>query len=613
MSPAECCCSHLASPRNRNPVIEAWVQEVFDAHSTPPHLHQPRPPRGLINKPSSNKRKRATDNKEEEHKDLDPKDFSSVKKRRQRHRTPLARMDANINKGGAPRTPRSIANPKRTTITTRQPADVITGENMDVDDGESEDELGNISYASPTPRGTRHQQHRHSANAQAQPDSDQPPPRFSSLYFSSLDQRGIQETSGVNSHHHAPPPLFPLPPRSASASEASVSASSSRRSRSPTKGVKGMADLLFAEKRVQIVPRLADQDVPRDVADLCERLVDISDGCGVVPAPIANEVRQRLQQINPSHKLRPHHVLPPEDDAANPNPQTRESLMGELWVLSKVARETMAANVYTHSEAHWNARIHAPLLEAGIEVDAKQDGTIQQDVRYFDATRATISSSFVPRHTDGDSLAGKMVDYCIVLNSPHVQEAARAALLAAQEPPGPRSATSSTASWTSSRGSRRGGVSAKYARSTAGASVADSAAAGAAAWSINQTGYPPLRLSPIVVSIETKQPEGSDDEAKAQLSVWVASHFLRLHKLAGSPGPIGLTLPLLHVSGRVWHVYLAVERVDCIDLFEWVTVEGTETLIGCYKVLSLLRALRSWAVDSFQPRFLKLLGSPVAT
>ncbi|TKW55346.1 hypothetical protein CTA1_11870 [Colletotrichum tanaceti] len=85
-------------------------------------------------------------------------------------------------------------------------------------------------------------------------------------------------------------------------------------------------------------------------------------------------------------------------------------LPSHLWPIAQVARETIAANVYTYSEAHWNARIHAPLQPcsrpaAGIEVDANQDGAIQRDVRYMDATKASISSSYMPRHTDGDSLA----------------------------------------------------------------------------------------------------------------------------------------------------------------------------------------------------------------
>ncbi|KAL0929341.1 uncharacterized protein CTRU02_215697 [Colletotrichum truncatum] len=482
-------------------------------------------------------------------------------------------MDANMKQ--TPRTPRA-ANLKSTS--TKPPTDVVMRDSID---SESEDELGSTDFASPTPRGARHRA--------AEPQLDQNlhlpnrnliltgPPGFPSAYAASLTQRSTEESSRSAID---PPPRFSLP--SKSASEAS-----SRRSRSPTKGIKGMADLLFAEKRVQIVPRIPQQDVPEDVRGLCERLVDISDGCQVVPESIIDEVRKRIDQVNPLHKLRPYHI---NTDGANT--QTRDSLLGELWTLSKVARETMAANVYTYSEAHWNARIHAPMLEAGIEIDAMQNGTIGEDVRYLDATKASISNVYVPRHTDGDSLAGKMIDYCIVLNSPDVQEAARAALLA-QEPP--TSSAASSASSVTSRGSRR--------------SAKSTTAVAEATQSINHTEYPPLRLSPIAVSIETKQPEGSDDQAKAQLSVWVASHFLRLHKLARSPLPIGLTLPLLHVSGRVWHVYLAIERPDRIDLFEWVTVEGTETLIGCYKVLSLLRALRAWAVDCFQPKFLDLLRS----
>ncbi|KAK1509308.1 hypothetical protein CABS01_16840 [Colletotrichum abscissum] len=564
MSSAVHCYSYPAPALNRNPVIEAWVQEVVDADFSPSRPYQPQPFLDAITRPFLRKRRRSIENKDGDNVS-NPRNLSIIKKRRLCDRTPLAPMDANTDAGGAPpQTPRAVANPKATMKATKQPPDIIMRDSgaMDV---ESEDELGNADYTPHlfSPRST--------------------PPRLTSAAF----KKPLASTPIIIlllCFHYHPSPR-------------------------PRPKIKGMADLLFAEKRVQIVPKLPDHDIPQDVTELCERLVDISDGCGVVPASIATEVHSRVRQINPSHKLRPHHLTSPNDDATNSSPQTLESLMGELWVLSKVARETIAANVYTYSEAHWNARIHAPLLEAGIEIDVNQDGTIQQDVRYIDATRAGISSLYVPRHTDGDSLAGKMVDYCIVLNDPHVQEAARAALLAAQAQEAPlSSAASSSASSATSRGSRRGAGGAN-ARSMASASVAETAAA---ARSINHTGYPPLRLSPIAVSIETKQPEGSDDEAKAQLSVWVASHFLRLHKLARSPAPIGLTLPLLHVSGRVWHVYLAVERADGIDLFEWVAVEGTETLIGCYKVLSLLRALRSWALKSFRPRFLNLLGSSVA-
>ncbi|KAK3356366.1 hypothetical protein B0T25DRAFT_432489, partial [Lasiosphaeria hispida] len=66
---------------------------------------------------------------------------------------------------------------------------------------------------------------------------------------------------------------------------------------------------------------------------------------------------------------------------------------------------------------------------------------------------------------------------------------------------------------------------------------------------------------PIGVSVETKA-DGTEKEAKLQLSIWVAAHILRLRSLvamwADECGrPISIVLPLLSVSGPRWTLYLA--------------------------------------------------------
>ncbi|KAK7397568.1 hypothetical protein QQX98_013066 [Neonectria punicea] len=86
--------------------------------------------------------------------------------------------------------------------------------------------------------------------------------------------------------------------------------------------------------------------------------------------------------------------------------------------------------------------------------------------------------------------------------------------------------------------------------------------------STNHTEYSPL-TRPISVSIERKSPNGSHDEALAQLSIWVVSHFERLRRprdvktreqgLVALEGSIPMALPLLLAIGSSWRLYFAVD------------------------------------------------------
>jgi hypothetical protein len=100
--------------------------------------------------------------------------------------------------------------------------------------------------------------------------------------------------------------------------------------------------------------------------------------------------------------------------------------------------------------------------------------------------------------------------------------------------------------------------------------------------SINQSEYAPLTLRPIAVSIETKTPDGSVQEGKAQLSIWAAAHFERLRSLAKAKRQgeqecvlddndveekeevISMPLPLVLISGSSWILYFAVDEADRI-------------------------------------------------
>ena len=78
---------------------------------------------------------------------------------------------------------------------------------------------------------------------------------------------------------------------------------------------------------------------------------------------------------------------------------------------------------------------------------------------------------------------------------------------------------------------------------------------------INQTMYNPVRYQPIAISIETKTPDGSEQDAMVQLGVWVAAHFNRLRMLSHED-PVSLTLPLLYVSGAEWFLLFASDSAE---------------------------------------------------
>ncbi|CAH0019262.1 unnamed protein product [Clonostachys rhizophaga] len=158
-------------------------------------------------------------------------------------------------------------------------------------------------------------------------------------------------------------------------------------------------------------------------------------------------------------------------------------------------------------------------------------------VSHWDVTRAPITKSCLPRHSSGLVLEGKMVDFCICLGG---RETIRA----------------------------------------------------------------PLLYRPIAVSIETKTPNGSDEVAKTQLSVWVTSHFARLRSLSSTSNDaiaVGVTLPLLIVRGGEWSLWFARDTGDVVDLIETILVGNTNSILGCYKVLAMLRHLAEWTKSTLYP------------
>ncbi|KAL6401248.1 hypothetical protein AUP68_15678 [Ilyonectria robusta] len=146
--------------------------------------------------------------------------------------------------------------------------------------------------------------------------------------------------------------------------------------------------------------------------------------------------------------------------------------------VQKIVRRTEECELENVSEVSWNARVHELLLEIALEPFGKS-------ISHWDVTKAPMNKLYLPRHGSGSDLQAKMVDFYICLGGNSTTAAIRHRLKKAGD-----------------------------------------------CYSINHSPYQPLRYRPIAISIETKTPDGSGQEAKTQVSVWAAAYMARLRALS---------------------------------------------------------------------------------
>ncbi|KAK7429688.1 hypothetical protein QQZ08_003714 [Neonectria magnoliae] len=317
----------------------------------------------------------------------------------------------------------------------------------------------------------------------------------------------------------------------------------SRGSRSP---VKGVSDLRFGEKPVNLSELDSFDKLPSDVAALFGHVRMVcGHGQNIVPISVKDDFLSALTPIDMGFS-----------DASFYDAQqwaTEQRLQAwdaarELEIFTEVVANTKECKRENLSEPAWNARVHEPLLNFVFKCFAGH-------VRHYDVTRAAIDKPYITSLEAGVDMQSKMVDFCIALAGDGIMRTAR----------------------------RRNDVN----KST----------------SINHTSYEPVRDRPIAVNIETKTPASSSKEAEAQLSVWTLGHLKRLRSLActsNSTLVIDVTIPVIYVCGGDWKLYFVRDRVDGIDLIEACSIGDTRTLVGCYKVATFLRYLGVWMKTVYQ-------------
>ncbi|KAH6983682.1 hypothetical protein BKA56DRAFT_483122, partial [Ilyonectria sp. MPI-CAGE-AT-0026] len=136
---------------------------------------------------------------------------------------------------------------------------------------------------------------------------------------------------------------------------------------------------------------------------------------------------------------------------------------------------------------------------------------------------------------------------------------------------------------------------------------------------VNQTPYPPLQFRTIAVSIETKA-AGSAEEGRLQLGVWTAAWHQRMNdffnsgiaKTTDSAQRTIITLPLLLSVEHNWKLFFACDRGDRLEVVGEMSVGDTNTLIGLYTIVAVVRELANWVDSTFREWVIGALDLPGA-
>ncbi|KAL2814504.1 hypothetical protein BJX63DRAFT_392536 [Aspergillus granulosus] len=222
-----------------------------------------------------------------------------------------------------------------------------------------------------------------------------------------------------------------------------------------------------------------------------------------------------------------------------------------------ITKEAKECQKRMQSEAGWNMFVYYPLLYKAIYGERKHEQ--KQLVGFTPCTTARIIREYLPIYSQA-----KMVDFCIYVE-PEMDDIAF-------------NATSSLRK-----------VLPNYV--------------------INHTDFPPIRNSPIAISIETKRQCGAQPAtAELQIGTWHAAQWNLLEDLIARSGGLfdGLSfLPAIIVEGHDWS-FAATTREDQKTVL-WLEQRfgSTNDVVGVYKTIWGLQRLAKWASEVYWPWFRK--------
>lgn len=138
--------------------------------------------------------------------------------------------------------------------------------------------------------------------------------------------------------------------------------------------------------------------------------------------------------------------------------------------------------------------------------------------------------------------------------------------------------------------------------------------AGIKSW--NHTTNNDIRSTPIASNIETKAPNKSWTDGKAQIAIWTSALFKRL-ALLQQPGQGRLeipAMPLLIAQGHDWHFFVVSQQLDPVlkkrttTIWQKIDIGNTRNCFDAYKLIAVLHLVMEWAFKVWRPWFHDLIG-----
>ncbi|GKU14706.1 unnamed protein product [Fusarium langsethiae] len=285
----------------------------------------------------------------------------------------------------------------------------------------------------------------------------------------------------------------------------------------------------------------------------------VSDHIGVFPAQICDDISEAMDH---SVAIREHHKNVQDS-------RDIEQLRRELHEVKMIHELSGRCSSRKEGEAEWNNAVHSAVLRLVF-------GPNNFDIGWKYITNAKIDSQYLPVMPNGLPCSSRMVDYVIFI------------------------------------GDQRDSSGKHLEHEISRFIISESDA-------INHTPYVALRHCPILIGIETKTINRTENEARLQLGIWVASHIRRIWALCRGlsnhdAGRLKDTIeemvfPLIYVQSSSWFLMLARTSITMgaepgrevqVVIYRHVILGETSTIKSIYQLVAGLCLLRTWGNSVFR-------------
>ncbi|KUI73353.1 hypothetical protein VM1G_09051 [Cytospora mali] len=320
--------------------------------------------------------------------------------------------------------------------------------------------------------------------------------------------------------------------------------------------------------------------LPEDVRSLYDRIYALANKEGIIPA----EIRTEMTRILGATRTKDYYFKP-----SSSRPPLLLDPLTELQILQSLRMAGDRCDRYGRYESAWNTSIYGPLLSCALDgysgyVEHENLTSVAMDPAFapqFPLSQPQLQQSLQPSQAET-----KRVDFALVLSadpwipwehrgvveqynsglsfraqSPYLTQALHEAILLQPQDK----------------------------------------------QFINQTAYTAIFDRPIAVSIETKV-SGTSEDGRIQLSTWTAAAHRRIKEffiytasvLGQEVMPINIiTLPVILVEKHHWKLMFICDREGSLEILDGLDIGNTESLIGMYSLVEVLRALADWTQDVF--------------